>query len=62
MSRVKREHADMGSLAIAVSGYGREEDRNRAFEVGFNEYFVKPLDVDKLQAVLASPPIVIPAN
>jgi signal transduction histidine kinase/ActR/RegA family two-component response regulator len=38
---------------IAVSGYGQDADRRAAFEAGFDEYFVKPLDVGGLTAVLS---------
>lgn len=41
------------ALMIAVTGYGRKEDRDRAFAAGFDHYFVKPLDTAALSAVLA---------
>jgi signal transduction histidine kinase len=42
---------------IAVTGYGREEDRRRAFEAGFDEHLVKPVDPEKLleQLTVSSP-------
>jgi CheY-like chemotaxis protein len=40
-------------LLIAVSGYGGEANRLQAEEVGFNHYFVKPLDVEDLLKALA---------
>ncbi|MDO9269022.1 MAG: transporter substrate-binding domain-containing protein [Methylobacter sp.] len=39
---------------IAQSGYGRQEDRERAKAAGFNDYLVKPVNFDELQCVLAS--------
>jgi signal transduction histidine kinase len=39
---------------IALTGYGQQHDRERAREAGFDHYFVKPVDPDKLQAVLRS--------
>lgn len=40
---------------IAVSGYGREDDRRRSAEAGFVEHFVKPVDIAGLRgAVLAA--------
>lgn len=39
---------------IAITGYGRPEDRARALESGFNHYIVKPLNVDALDRLLAS--------
>jgi PAS domain S-box-containing protein len=38
-----------GALLIAMSGYGREEDRAEAKLAGFNEYMVKPVDLDTLR-------------
>ncbi|MFZ6732709.1 ATP-binding protein [Undibacterium sp. Ji42W] len=37
---------------FAVTGYGQSEDRRRAAEHGFDEHFVKPLDIAKLNALL----------
>jgi CheY-like chemotaxis protein len=40
-------------VLIAMTGYGREEDRRRTGEAGFNEHLVKPLDLDALEVLLA---------
>lgn len=37
---------------IAVSGYGRPEDRRRALEAGFDDHLVKPIDLDRVTAML----------
>jgi two-component system CheB/CheR fusion protein len=42
------------SVVIAVTGYGQEEDRQRATAAGFDEYLVKPVDPAKLLQVLAN--------
>jgi signal transduction histidine kinase/CheY-like chemotaxis protein len=39
---------------IALTGYGRLEDRARALEVGFDGYLVKPVDPETLTAALRS--------
>jgi signal transduction histidine kinase len=39
---------------VAVTGYGRREDRELAKDAGFDHYFVKPVDVDGLLAVIAT--------
>src|SRR5437764_424809 len=31
-------------VIVAVSGYGREEDRRRSFAAGFDHHLVKPVD------------------
>ncbi len=52
----RRIRADFGRgpMLIAVSGYGRDEDRRLAQEAGFDQHFVKPLQLDTLQTLLAS--------
>jgi signal transduction histidine kinase/ActR/RegA family two-component response regulator len=42
-----------GIALIAMTGYGREEDRRRARDAGFDEHLVKPLDLDALELILA---------
>jgi CheY-like chemotaxis protein len=37
---------------IALSGYGRTENAERARAAGFNAYLVKPVDFDELERVL----------
>jgi len=41
---------------VAVTGYGRREDREQARDAGFDHYFVKPLDVKALLALIADLP------
>jgi signal transduction histidine kinase/ActR/RegA family two-component response regulator len=38
---------------VAVSGYGRKEDREQALAAGFDDYFVKPLDTELLMTLIA---------
>lgn len=40
------------ALLIAVTGYGKDDDRDKALAAGFDHYFVKPLDPAKLETVL----------
>ena len=37
---------------VAVSGYGRPEDRARALDAGFDAYVVKPVDEEALRRAL----------
>ncbi|MGD0948879.1 MAG: response regulator [Candidatus Binatia bacterium] len=39
---------------VALTGYGREEDRQRALDAGFDVHLTKPVDPARLQEVLAS--------
>ena len=39
-------------VLIAVTGYGQEENRRRAFDAGFDRYLIKPVDLDILHKIL----------
>jgi CheY-like chemotaxis protein len=45
-------HSDM--YLVAVTGWGQEEDRIKAFEAGFDAHVTKPADPDELVVLLAS--------
>lgn len=49
---VRRDPALSTVRLVAVTGYGRDEDRARAMEAGFDLHMVKPVDEAKLRAVL----------
>ena len=40
-------------LLVAVSGYGRDQDRAQALQAGFDLHFTKPADPEQLLQVLA---------
>lgn len=41
-------------MLIAVTGYGREADVERAHAAGFDHHLVKPVDYGRLRALLAA--------
>jgi CheY-like chemotaxis protein len=43
-----------GTALIAVTGYGRDEDRQASLDAGFDRHWVKPLDLAKLSNLLAN--------
>lgn len=47
---------------IALTGYGREEDRRRAMEAGFDYHVIKPVGKQQLDALLAELPRFDPAE
>jgi len=47
-----REHQP-GLRAIAVSGYGYEEEQARTLEAGFSLHVIKPTDITKIEAAIA---------
>jgi CheY-like chemotaxis protein len=51
--RLRANHPDRALRIIAVSGLGRDEDRQRAREAGFDQQLVKPVGVAQLKAILA---------
>ncbi|WP_165250990.1 hybrid sensor histidine kinase/response regulator [Paludisphaera soli] len=50
---LRREGPCKDALIVAVSGYGRDEDRRRSREAGFDRHLIKPVDRDALAALLA---------
>ncbi|RZI98782.1 MAG: response regulator [Rubrivivax sp.] len=50
---MRRLHLDHPVYAIAMSGYGMAEDRERSLAAGFRYHLVKPMDIEKLEALLA---------
>ena len=41
-------------VIIAITGYGREEDRRRAEAAGFDHYFLKPIEHNALMSLLSA--------
>jgi two-component system CheB/CheR fusion protein len=52
--RLRRLPGMAKALLAAISGYGREVDVQRCKEAGIDCHFVKPVDLDELQKVLAN--------
>jgi len=50
--RLRATPETAGALFVALTGFGREEDRRRSREVGFHAHLVKPVDPDLLRGVL----------
>lgn len=48
-SAVRANHALRHVYLVALTGYGREEDREQAQRAGFNAHLTKPLDPDYLR-------------
>jgi PAS domain S-box-containing protein len=43
-------------VLVAVTGWGKEEDKRRAAEAGFDHHFTKPFDLEAIEDVLAAAP------
>jgi PAS domain S-box-containing protein len=46
----------VGASLVAVTGWAQDEDRQRSVDAGFEHHLVKPVEPDKLFALLASLP------
>jgi CheY-like chemotaxis protein len=60
--RLRRQSSAENLLLIAVTGYGRPEDRFRSREAGFDYHLVKPVDPDRLCRLLANLDVPVPAK
>ena len=56
VARRLRREPDCRALLVAVSGYGRDEDRRMSREAGFDQHHVKPVGLPTLQQLLDSVP------
>ena len=52
--RIRATQEGAGLCMIALSGWGRDEDRARAMEAGFDQHLTKPVSADALRKVMAS--------
>ncbi|MDB6116398.1 MAG: putative histidine kinase, hybrid, partial [Verrucomicrobiaceae bacterium] len=52
VKQLRNEVCCSASLIIALTGYGQEEDRQRAFNAGFDHHLVKPVDMKVLKRLL----------
>jgi signal transduction histidine kinase/CheY-like chemotaxis protein len=53
---LRKDPETRSAKLIAVTGYGREEDRRRSKEAGFDLHLTKPVDPNQLKAVLQEQP------
>jgi CheY-like chemotaxis protein/two-component sensor histidine kinase len=52
--KLRNTEQTKGALLIGVTGYGQDADRQRAFEVGFDHYLVKPADPSELAGLIGT--------
>ena len=52
-ARELRERLGSGVRLIALTGYGTQADRQRSAEAGFDAHLTKPVDLDRLLALIA---------
>lgn len=55
-TELRRDPSTRSARLIAVTGYGRDEDRRRSKEAGFDLHLTKPVDPARLRALLQEGP------
>jgi CheY-like chemotaxis protein len=50
--RLRSDARTQGLYLVALTGYGRDEDRRRSAEAGFDEHVTKPIAADSLARIL----------
>jgi two-component system CheB/CheR fusion protein len=52
--RVRARPAHARTQLIALTGWGQENDQERARAAGFDHHMVKPPDIDRLRSLIAT--------
>ena len=52
--QLRAQSETAAATLIAVTGYGQERDRRNSLAAGFDAHMVKPLDIDRLEALLTA--------
>jgi CheY-like chemotaxis protein len=52
---LRREPWAAGICLVALTGWGQDDDRQRAKDAGFDQHMTKPVDPDALERLLAEP-------
>jgi len=55
VARRVRQELGASPMLVAISGYGRSEDRRRSKDAGFDIHLLKPVDPLKLTGILSQP-------
>ena len=51
--RLRASNETASATLVALTGYGQSEDRDRAYQAGFDRHLVKPADLSELLRILA---------
>lgn len=52
--RIRASASGRNTILVAVTGWGQQEDRRRAFEAGFDHHLTKPIAPEILDSLLRS--------
>jgi CheY-like chemotaxis protein len=53
-TRLRAHRSCQRSVLVALTGYGRDEDKRRASEAGFDHHMTKPVDFEAVAHLLAN--------
>jgi len=53
---LRRSESSRGTVLVAFTGYGQDDDRRRVREAGFDHHLLKPLDPEALEKIIDSVP------
>ena len=53
-TRLRAHPSCRSTLLVALTGYGRDKDKKRANEAGFDHHLTKPVDFDAIDRLLAN--------
>jgi signal transduction histidine kinase/ActR/RegA family two-component response regulator len=51
-TRIRQDPANAGMVLVALTGWGQQRDREQTQAAGFDHHLVKPMDVERLVAIL----------
>lgn len=57
VARQLRQSYGSNLVLVALTGYGQEQDRQRAFDAGFDQHLIKPTSVEALHHLLSNLPM-----
>ena len=60
--RVRATDWGRGAMLIAITGWGQEQDRQRALAAGFDQHLTKPIDPSRLESLLQRAPVEQPPS
>jgi CheY-like chemotaxis protein len=52
--RMRKDPATAGAMLVAITGYGRDEDRRDAHDAGFDHHLTKPADLRAVDDLMRS--------
>jgi CheY-like chemotaxis protein len=52
--RLRQETGLQQALVVAMTGYGKDEDRQRSQDAGFNAHLIKPVDLRELARLIGA--------